>query len=121
MTIAGPLGYRERFPVTSLPLMSPSAPRVPRASATVPTEAADGSPVAAPVAGSYEAALAELERLVGDLEGGKLELEASLAAYQRGSALLRYCQGQLAQAEQQVRVLEGEDLVPMQDDQDERS
>ena len=70
-------------------------------------------PETAPVATSYEAAVAELEGLVSDMEGGKLELEASLAAYQRGSALLRFCQAQLAGAEQQVRVLEGDTLVAL--------
>ena len=80
--------------------------------------AADTSSDTTPVAASYEAAVAELERLVVDLEGGKLELEASLAAYQRGSALLRFCQAQLAGAEQQVRLLEGDTLVEL-DDSDE--
>jgi exodeoxyribonuclease VII small subunit len=65
----------------------------------------------APAADSYEAAVAELEHLVAEMEAGRLDLEASLAAYQRGSALLRFCQTQLAAAEQQVRVLEGESLV----------
>lgn len=70
----------------------------------------------APVAASYEAAVSELEQLVADLEGGKLELEASLAAYQRGSALLRFCQAQLSNAEQQVRMLENDTLVELDDD-----
>ena len=73
--------------------------------------AAEVSPEPARVAASYEAAVAELEGLVADMESGKLELEASLAAYQRGTELLRYCQAQLAGAEQQVRMLEGETLV----------
>ena len=58
----------------------------------------------------FEAALAELERLVASMEGGNLSLEQSLAAHKRGLELARYCQGTLAQAEQQVRVLEEETL-----------
>ena len=59
---------------------------------------------------NFEAALAELERLVASLEGGKLSLEESLAAHKRGMELARFCQNTLAQAEQQVRVLENENL-----------
>jgi exodeoxyribonuclease VII small subunit len=59
---------------------------------------------------TFEQALAELERLVAAMEGGELSLEASLAAYQRGAALAKFCQERLASAEQQVRVLEGEVL-----------
>lgn len=55
---------------------------------------------------SFEAALAELEGLVASLEAGQLPLEASIAAYRRGSDLLRHCQGVLSDAEQQVKVLE---------------
>ncbi len=54
----------------------------------------------------YEAALKELESLVMPMETGKLSLEETLAAYQRGAALLKHCQGVLAQVEQQVKVIE---------------
>ena len=54
----------------------------------------------------YEAALKELESLVTAMESGKLSLEETLAAYQRGAALLKHCQGVLAQVEQQVKVIE---------------
>ena len=54
----------------------------------------------------FEAALAELEQLVQDMEGGRLPLEESLAAYRRGSALLTHCQQQLSDVEAQIQVLE---------------
>ena len=54
----------------------------------------------------YEAALAELERIVQDMESGRLPLEESIAAYQRGSELLKHCQQQLSDAEQKIQVLE---------------
>ena len=58
----------------------------------------------------FEAALAELETLVHSMEDGKLELEASIAAYRRGMALMKHCQAQLADAEQQIRVFENGQL-----------
>ncbi|MDT3707585.1 MAG: exodeoxyribonuclease VII small subunit [Thiobacillus sp.] len=60
----------------------------------------------------YESALAELEALVADMESGQLPLEASLAAYKRGAELLQYCRQQLADAEQQVKILENGSLQP---------
>lgn len=54
----------------------------------------------------FETALAELEAIVQGMDGGKLELEESIAAYRRGMALLTHCQHQLAAAEQQIRILE---------------
>ncbi|MDR0577615.1 MAG: exodeoxyribonuclease VII small subunit [Candidatus Accumulibacter sp.] len=54
----------------------------------------------------FEMALAELERIVQDMEGGSLPLEESISAYRRGSELLRHCQGQLAQAERRIRIFE---------------
>ena len=54
----------------------------------------------------YEAALAELEMLVQNMESGRLPLEESITAYRRGSELLRHCQQQLADAEQKIQVLE---------------
>ena len=64
----------------------------------------------------FEKALAELEKLVGELEKGELPLEASLKAFERGIELTRLCQRELAQAEQKVRVLSGGDdetLLPL--------
>lgn len=60
----------------------------------------------------YESALAELEAIVADMESGQLPLEASLAAYKRGAELLQYCRQQLADAEQQVKILENGSLKP---------
>jgi len=64
----------------------------------------------------YESALAELEAIVTEMEGGQLSLDASLAAYRRGAELLHYCRQQLADAEQQVKILENGHLVPFSPD-----
>lgn len=56
--------------------------------------------------------MAELEQLVAQMEAGELPLEASVAAYQRGSELVKYCAAQLDKVENQVKVLEGEMLKP---------
>jgi exodeoxyribonuclease VII small subunit len=78
-------------------------------------EAGASSPGAdgAPLPQNYEAALAELETLVGRMEEGALSLEESLAAYRRGATLVGFCQQQLEKVEQQVRVLDGETLKPL--------
>lgn len=55
---------------------------------------------------SFEASLAELEAIVRDMEAGQLPLEESLAAYERGAALLKHCQGALCAAEQKLKILE---------------
>jgi exodeoxyribonuclease VII small subunit len=55
---------------------------------------------------TFESALAELEKIVANMEAGQMPLEDSLAAYRRGAELLKFCQSQLQNAEQQVRILE---------------
>jgi len=60
----------------------------------------------------YESALAELEAIVAEMESGQLPLETSLTAYKRGAELLQYCRRQLADAEQQVKILENGALQP---------
>jgi len=55
---------------------------------------------------AFEAALAELEKIVEAMEEGQMPLEQSLAAYKRGAELLKVCQGQLQDAQQQVKILE---------------
>ena len=63
-------------------------------------------------AASFEEAMAELAQLVADMEAGELPLEASVAAYKRGSELVKYCAVQLDKVDSQVKVLEGEMLKP---------
>ena len=53
----------------------------------------------------FEDALAELEGLVKRLEQGELPLEDSLAAFERGIALVRQLTQRLAEVEQRVEVL----------------
>ncbi len=59
----------------------------------------------------------ELEQLVARMEAGELPLEASLAAYQRGTELVKYCAAQLDRVEKQVKMLEGEMLKPLDGDE----
>jgi len=54
----------------------------------------------------FESAMAELEKIVADMEAGKLSLEDSLTAYKRGAELLSFCRSKLEDAQQQVSVLE---------------
>ena len=62
--------------------------------------------LAATVGGlSFEDALAELDRIVRDLEGGKQRLEDAITAYERGAALRRHCEAKLAEAEQRVAAI----------------
>jgi exodeoxyribonuclease VII small subunit len=67
---------------------------------------------AAPVADTttFERALEELEALVARMEDGKLPLEESLAAYQRGAELVRFCESKLTDAQARIAVLEGGEL-----------
>jgi exodeoxyribonuclease VII small subunit len=51
---------------------------------------------------TFEAALAELENIVGTLEGGKAPLAQSIAIYERGEALKSHCEALLKQAEARV-------------------
>ena len=57
---------------------------------------------------NYEQAVAELEKLIQDMESGKLPLEQNLAAYKRGAELIKLCQKLLDQVEQQVKIFEAQ-------------
>jgi exodeoxyribonuclease VII small subunit len=69
---------------------------------------------------AFEEAMKELESLIESLEQGDQSLEESLKSFERGVALTRICQASLQDAEQKVRILNGEsqasDLVPFSDD-----
>lgn len=62
---------------------------------------------------SFEQALDELDGLVRRMESGDLPLDEAVAAYRRGAELAQHCQGKLAAAEQEIRKLDGETLVPL--------
>ena len=51
---------------------------------------------------SFEAALAELEEIVRQLESGEAELEKSIDLYERGNALKAHCEARLAAAQAKV-------------------
>jgi exodeoxyribonuclease VII small subunit len=53
----------------------------------------------------FEAAIAELESIVKKLEEGDLPLEQSLALYERGVQLSRFCHARLEDAERRIEVL----------------
>jgi len=51
---------------------------------------------------SFEDALAALEQVVNQLEGGQVPLEKSIALYERGDALRKHCEAKLSEAELKV-------------------
>lgn len=51
---------------------------------------------------SFEAALAELESIVGQLEHGDIPLEKSIEIYERGAALRRHCETKLKDAQLKI-------------------
>lgn len=53
----------------------------------------------------FEAAIAELESVVKKLEEGELSLEQSLALYERGVTLSKFCHARLEDAERRIELL----------------
>jgi exodeoxyribonuclease VII small subunit len=53
----------------------------------------------------FEVALGELEQVVEQLESGDLSLEDSLAAFERGIGLVKYCNQKLSEVEKKVEFL----------------
>ena len=53
----------------------------------------------------FEATLAELEKLVERMESGRMSLEDSLAAFERGVKLTRECRAALTSAELRIKAL----------------
>lgn len=55
---------------------------------------------------SFEEALAALEDITRQLEGGSLSLDESIKAYEQGMELKKICQAMLEKAEQKLEFLE---------------
>lgn len=74
---------------------------------------------------SFEQSLAELEQIVAKLEGGKLGLGDSLAAYEQGVSRLNGCYQLLKHAERRIELVQSVDAegraktVPLDDAGDE--
>ena len=51
---------------------------------------------------TFEAALAELETIVRELESGKAALAESIEKYDRGTALKRHCEIKLREAQSKI-------------------
>lgn len=58
---------------------------------------------------SFEAAMAALEEIVGQLESGRVDLEESIALYERGAALKAHCDAKLRSAEMRVEQIVKDD------------
>lgn len=53
----------------------------------------------------FEEAIANLEQVVEQLESGDLSLEDSLAVFEKGVGLVRYCNQRLSEVEKKVELL----------------
>ncbi|WP_187429134.1 Exodeoxyribonuclease 7 small subunit [Roseobacter fucihabitans] len=54
---------------------------------------------------SFEQAMAELEKVLGQLERGDVALDESIALYERGAALKTRCETKLKEAEEKVAAI----------------
>lgn len=77
-------------------------------------ENADAADLAADLSAMpFEKAMAELERIVGELEKGSVSLDDSVRLYARGKALQDRCEKLLAEAETRVeKITLGENGAP---------
>lgn len=81
--------------------------------AAPPPEAPPGGDSAGVAALPFETALAELESIVKQLEGGRVPLEDSIVIYERGELLKRHCESLLKRAEARIeRITLGPDNKP---------
>jgi exodeoxyribonuclease VII small subunit len=53
----------------------------------------------------FESALEELESIIEQLESGDLSLDDSLAAFEKGVGLVKYCNQKLSEVESKIELL----------------
>jgi exodeoxyribonuclease VII small subunit len=73
----------------------------------------------APQPVSFEEGLSRLADLVGGLEGGRLGLAESIAAYEQGVSLVRRLHAELADVEQRVKILTAAAKKAPEEDEDD--
>lgn len=61
---------------------------------------------------TFEKALARLEAIVAEMEGGSLSLEKMMAYFEEGTALIKFCTAQLNEVERKIEILikKGEEI-----------
>jgi exodeoxyribonuclease VII small subunit len=91
----------DAVPVVSEETPSWSAPPNPAVTDGQPGSGTDGLPRDVAQM-TFEQALAELEKIVQDLERGQLDLDAAISAYERGTQLKLHCEGKLREAQLRV-------------------
>jgi exodeoxyribonuclease VII small subunit len=58
---------------------------------------------------SFEEAINELEKIAHDLEEGTLNLDDSIASFERGTELKKFCREKLEEAERKIEILQKAD------------
>ncbi len=66
------------------------------------TDPASAPPVTDIASLSFEAALAELETIVRQLEAGQVPLDATIGLYERATVLRQHCDARLKDAEMRI-------------------
>jgi exodeoxyribonuclease VII small subunit len=64
---------------------------------------------------NFESAVKDLEKIIVNMESGKLSLEDSLNSFEQGIAITNYCRTLLTNAEQKVQILMQEQGQQFQD------
>ena len=54
---------------------------------------------------TFEQALGDLEKIVTEVEQGKIGLEESIEKYEQGMKLIKYCRAILEQAERRIETI----------------
>ncbi len=57
---------------------------------------------------NFENAIAQLEKIVKEMEQDEITLEAALNKYQDGATLVKYCQDKLSEVEQQLKIFDAD-------------
>jgi len=81
----------------------PASSKSPAPAAETPAQTGGGDVPPADIAAmSFEQALKALEEIVQQLESGRVDLDAAVAAYERGVWLRRHCEARLSEARAKV-------------------
>lgn len=57
---------------------------------------------------TFESAMSRLEKIVSELEGGRVSLDDSLKLYEEGIALVRFCSNTLDNAEKKIKIVKSD-------------